>query len=158
MSLNFKRFSILSALAVGLITIPVTANAEIQCPTGWVKELHGVAEVCVAQNQNQTQAQVQNNNQNQNINQNVNATGGSSSSSSSSSSESNITFNNPTPQVVYQAQARVAELPRTGLPETALALSALLPAGFALKKFRFKKSETIEESASSIWLKKQSSH
>jgi hypothetical protein len=166
MNISAKSLLISGIIIGGFAALPATTIAEIQCPMGWAKELHGVAEVCVAQNQNQNQAQVQNNNQNQNVNQNVVATGGSSSSSSSSSSDTNITINNPTatpiaiaaPQVVYTAPTKITQLPKTGLPEAALALTALLPAGFALKKFAFKKSNQQEESASSIWLEKQSSH
>ena len=162
-----KKFSLLGVLTVGLIAVPTIASATIQCPSGWNKEMHGVAEVCVAQNQTQNQAQVQNNNQNQNVNQNVVAKGGS--SSSSSSSDSSITINNPTPtptpvtyvvttpQVVYTAPTVVTTLPKTGLPETALALSGILPvAGFALKKYGFKKNaHSGENSANSIWTERK---
>lgn len=158
-----RKFSVLGVLVVSLVFVP-SAYAEIQCPINWVKKVENSVVVCVAQNQDQNQAQAQNNNQNTNVNQNVNATGGSSSSSSSSSSNSDVTINNPAPavttialpQVVYQAPIKVVQLPKTGLPETALALTGLLPAGFALKKFGFKKSETSEESAASIWLEKNS--
>lgn len=167
MKINPKKFIIAGTLTLSL-ALPAFVYAEIQCPNGWSKELHGVAEVCVAQNQNQNQSQTQNNNQNQNVNQNVVAQGGSSSSSSSSSS--NITINNPSPtptptptnvvyvpQVVYQAQTYTKTLPATGLPEAAAATSVLLPmAGFALKKYGFKKSEKAEESPVSIWLSKNS--
>ncbi len=164
MKFGFKNLLVASLVTATLVAAPAVTKAEIQCPMGWVKEVKDSVVVCVAQNQEQNQAQIQMNNQNQNVNQNVNATGGSSSSSSSSSSNTNVTVNNtqPTPaptsipQVVYQAQAKIVELPKTGLPETAMALSALLPAGFALKKFGFKKSQSTEESASSIWLEKQS--
>lgn len=169
MQMNLKKFSIFAIITITLVAAPRFVNAEIQCPGDWVKEMHGVAEVCVAQSQNQNQAQVQNNNQNQNVNQNVVATGGS--SSSSSSSNSSITINNPTPtptatptsvvyvpQVVYTAPTKVVQLPKTGLPETALALTSLLPIGFAMKKYGFNKfgSKTKEESAASIWLGKNS--
>lgn len=159
---TLKRLSITSVLAISLFAAPV-ASAEIQCPMGWVKKVENSVVVCVAQDQNQAQAQIQNNNQNQNVNQNVNATGGSSSSSSSSSSNTNVTINNPTPaptttpQVVYQAQTKLVELPKTGLPETAMALSTILPAaGFALKKFGFKKNlDSVQESANSIWTERE---
>jgi hypothetical protein len=164
---SFKKLSLLSVLTVSLYAAPL-ASAEIQCPNGWVKEIKNSVVVCVAQNQNQAQAQVQNNNQNQNVNQNVNATGGSSSSSSSSSSNANITINNPAPsstpipvyvpQVVYTAPSKVTYLPATGLPEAALGASAGLPIlGLALRKFAFKKSsKRAGDSASSIWLSKNS--
>ena len=157
---SLKKFSVLTALALSLAVTP-SVSAEIQCPMGWVKKVENSVVVCVAQDQNQAQAQIQTNNQNQNVNQNVNATGGSSSSSSSSSSNTNVTVNNPAPtavpQVVYTAPTVVKTLPATGLPEAAVALGAGLPiAGFALKKFAFKKSETSQESASSIWLSKNS--
>lgn len=159
---HVKKLSILTALALSLVVAPLT-SAEIQCPMGWVKKVENSVVVCVAQDQNQNQAQVQNNNQNQNVNQNVNATGGSSSSSSSSSSNTHVVVNNPTPaptavpQVVHVAATTVKTLPATGLPEAAVALGTGLPiAGFALKRFAFKKSEASEESASSIWLEKNS--
>lgn len=156
---TLKRLSITSALAVSLFAVPV-ANAEIQCPMGWVKEVKDSVVVCVAQSQEQNQAQIQNNNQNQNVNQNVKAEGGSSSSSSSSSSNNHVTINNPAPaipQVVYTAPTKVTYLPATGLSEAALGFSAMLPiAGFALKKYGIKKSASKEESASSIWLEKNS--
>jgi len=156
---TIKRLALTSTLAAALFVAPA-ASAEIQCPMGWVKEIHDSAVVCVAQNQNQNQAQVQNNNQNQNVNQNVKAEGGSSSSSSSSSSNNTVTINNPTPaipQVVYTAPTKVTYLPATGLSEAALGFSAVLPvAGFALKKYGMKKSASKLESASSIWLEKNS--
>ena len=156
---SLKKFTASAVLAVSLAVVP-SVSAEIQCPMGWVKEVKDSVVVCVAQNQEQNQAQAQINNQNQNVNQNVTATGGSSSSSSSSSSNTDIKINNPAPaapQVVYQVPTKVVQLPATGLPETALALSGILPvAGFALKKYAFKKSEISEESASSIWLEKNS--
>ncbi len=156
MTFNFKNL-IVTTFATAVIALPSVASAEIQCPMGWVKKVENSVTVCVAQNQEQAQAQSQINNQNQNVNQNVAATGGSSSSSSSSSSTANVAINNPAvPQVVYQAQAKITELPRTGLPEAALALTGLLPAGFALKKFAFKKNSENLESASSVWLKKNS--
>ena len=160
MKFNFKNLVITGAIATGIV-IPVTAvNAEIQCPMGWVKKVENSVVVCVAQDQNQNQAQAQTNIQTQNVNQNVAATGGSSSSSSSSSSNTYVAVTNSAPvaapQVVYQVPTTVKTLPATGLPEAAMALSALVPAGFALKKFAFKKSATSEESASSVWLEKNS--
>lgn len=155
---SLKRLSITSALAISLFAAPL-ASAEIQCPMGWVKKVENSVVVCVAQNQAQGQTQIQDNNQNQNVNQNVKATGGSSSSSSSSSSNTNVQVNNapaPIPQVVYTAPTVIKSLPATGLPEAAVALGAGLPvAGFALKRFAFKKSESAN-SASSIWLEKNS--
>lgn len=168
MKTNLKKL-IIAGSSIAALAIPAFAYAEIQCPSGWSKEMHGVAEVCVAQNQNQNQAQVQNNNQNQNVNQNVVATGGSSSSSSSSSS--NITINNPqpsatphtvyvqeAPRVVYQTPTYVKSLPATGLPEAAAAASLALPiAGFALRKYAFKKQTNRDSnSPHSLWLSKNS--
>lgn len=162
--ISLKKLSLISAAALTLVAVPAVF-AEIQCPSGWVKETHGVATVCVAQNQEQYQSQIQNNNQNQNVNQNVVATGGSSSSSSSSSTSTNITINNPSPaptsvpQVVYKTQTYTKSLPATGLPETAAAASVALPlAGLALRKFAFKKSEAKSETESpvSVWLEKNS--
>lgn len=161
--MNIKNILILSAIFAGTVITPSIVSAEIQCPTNWVKKIENSVVVCVAQDQNQAQAQVQNNNQTQTVNQNVTATGGSSSSTSSSSSNTNVTINNPTPspstvpQVIYTVPTQLVQLPKTGLPETAMALSALLPAGFALKKYGFKKSSSAsEDSANSIWLEKQS--
>lgn len=156
---TLKKLAISSAFALTLFAAPA-ASAEIQCPMGWIKEVKDSVVVCVAQDQNQAQTQAQNNNQNQNVNQNVKAEGGSSSSSSSSSGNNTVTINNPTPtaipQIVYTAPTKIVQLPKTGLPEAALGLTALLPAGFVLKKYAFRKSETNPESASSIWLEKNS--
>ncbi len=162
----FKKISLLTA-GIYILIAASPASAEIQCPTGWVKEVQNSVIVCVAQNQQQSQSQSQNNNQNQNVNQNVTANGGSSSASSSSSSSSDVTIENRAvishpvyvPQVVYKNQSYVKALPATGLPETAAAASLALPiVGLALRKFAFKKSEAKSdiESPVSIWLSKNS--
>jgi hypothetical protein len=153
MSSFFKKYSLLTLAAIILLSVPTLAQAEIQCPNDWVKQTHGVAEVCVPKNQNHGQTQ----NGNHNVSQSVTVTGGSSSSSSSSTATVAINNQAVVPQVVYQAQARITELPRTGLPEAGLALSALLPAGFALKKYAFKKSDKKSgDNAAAIWLEKNS--
>lgn len=175
---NFKKSLVItSAITLPLLISVVSltnsiapVSADIQCPGGWTKEMHGVAEVCVAQHQDQNQAQIQNNNQNQNVNNSASAWGGSSSSSSSSSSNSEININSwpsatpavttvytyTTPQVVYQAQAPIKYLPKTGPAETAFALMALLPLGLVLMKFqpKFAKKETY---ARATWLKRSKS-
>ena len=63
--------------------------------------------------------------------------------------------NNP-PRVVQTVPAEIAELPKTGIPLIAWGLAALIPVGFKLRKNgkrTEKKSE--EETASSIWLKRE---
>ncbi len=127
---------------------PTPGPNVVQCPIGTVSQVSGSTIVCVSQNQNQNQNQTQNNSQSQNVTNS--ATGGS----------SNVTISNPTPQVlavsttqpqvVSTSAGQVKELPKTGLPLGALALTGLLPVGAGFRKFG-KKGLEDSESANSIW-------
>lgn len=141
---------------------PSPSQSTIQCPVGQIQKIENSTVVCVAQKQEQTQTQTQDNHQNQTVDQHVSATGGSSSSSSSSSSSVNVTVNNPTPtptpsttsvvNVVSEAKTEVKQLPKTGLPLAAWALTGLLPIGAGFKRFG-KKSDAL--SANSVWMERQ---
>ena len=55
--------------------------------------------------------------------------------------------------VINQTPTSIKELPKTGLPLAAVGLASLLPFGSRLRKLGQKNTE--EETANSIWLKKQ---
>lgn len=58
------------------------------------------------------------------------------------------------PTVIGASQTTIKELPKTGLPLLGLGLAGVLPGGLIFRKLS-KKEDSEEETASSVWMKKQ---
>lgn len=121
-------------------TVP-QGSSNVECPSGTVfGGIQGSTIICVSQNQVQDQDQI--------VTANSNAETG----------PINVTLSTNAPQVVTVprvitvagAQTSSKELPKTGLPMAAWALSGFLPIGAGLRRFG-KNSKTRQESANFIW-------
>lgn len=130
---------------------PTTAPGNnISCPSGFVAVISGSTIICMQQVNNQNQS-VNINNSNTNTNS---ATGGSSSASATGGSVTNTVAAAAAVPVPVKGAPAVTELPKTGLPLAAWALSGLLPAGFGLRRFT-KKNGGITGTARYIWQKRE---
>jgi hypothetical protein len=139
----------------------------VQCPIGYIHKIFGSTIVCVSQNQQQQQQQNNNQEQNNNNKQEVNVTvnphientNNNNVTVSGAGSTSNVTISSTDSvkvagvSVVNQVPTYVKELPKTGLPLAALAITGLFPVASRLRNLGKKGSKS--ETANSVWMKKQ---
>jgi hypothetical protein len=145
---------------------PTPPPSLIACPVGYIHKIFGSTIVCVSQNQQQQQQQnnhlEQNNNNKQEVNVTVNPsitnTNNNNVTVNGSGSTSSVTISSSDSvkvagvSVVNQVPTYVKELPKTGLPLAAIAVTGLFPLASRLRRLGKKSRE--EETANSIWMKK----
>lgn len=122
----------------------------VQCPEGFVKTISGSNIICIQQ--------VQSQNQTQNVVQEVNASGGSATTgdvlvnvTSTGGTSASTTSVQPLVLSAATGPSDVSELPKTGLPLAAWALTGLLPAGIGIRKFSSRGEKDSKEGANYIW-------
>ncbi len=148
---------------------PYPSHTPASCPVGYIGKIFGSNIICVTQNQEQEQTQnntqTQNNNNKQEVNVTVNPhientnNNNVTVNNSGSTFSSTVTINTESGvkvagvSVVNQIPTTVKELPKTGLPLAAVAITSLFPVASRFRKMG--KKGSVSETANSIWMKKQ---
>lgn len=124
---------------------PLPQGNVVECPSGFVKVISGSNIICMQQVQNQSRSQ----------------SSSSTSSASTGAISVNVTGGSTTQTVTTAAGAEVkgvstavTQLPKTGLPIAAWALSGLLPAGLGFRRFG-KGKQGSKDQAQYIWQKRE---
>lgn len=123
---------------------PIPQGNVVECPSGFVKTISGSNIICLQQVQNQNQSQSSNSTSNASTGTiSVNVTGGSTTQTTTTGAVE-----------VKGVSTSVSQLPKTGLPIAAWALSGLLPAGLGFRRFGRGK-EGSKDHAQYIWQKRE---
>lgn len=129
-----------------------TGGNVVSCPAGFTQTVSGSNIICVQQVQNQSQSSSSNSSTGP-VNVNV------SSPATTTSTTTNTTTSAPVATTTTTAAPgtvpAVTELPKTGLPLAAWALSGLLPLGAGLRKFRGREEKLGEDNPEYLWQKRE---